>query len=155
MIWYICAFYAIHSLSLFCLGENIIYFPCAWVILTLCHHNIYVWILFLFIVYMCLYWWVCVFYTIYSLVLLYLGGLVIYIYPVHGLSYHWIIVTSSFLFIFMCKLYLCLQLYDFVIYTIYSMFVFRLGVFYLYIYSIKLIPPVCCHPFWPEFIISD
>ena len=111
-------------------------------------------LIFLFIWYMCLCWYGYVFYTIYSLIVLSPDDF-FYIYPVHRLLYHCIIVISLFLLICLCILHLCLQKYVCVLNMIYSLIVLHLGNFFIYISCVSFTPPLCRHPRWPEFTLVD
>ena len=65
-----------------------------------------------------------------------------YISPVHGLLYHFVTVTSVFVFICLWMLYPRFLRYVGVIYTIYSLILIHLGRIFIYIYCKWFIMPL-------------
>ena len=89
---------------------------CAWVILSQCYHYICVLLVGLFLIYLCMHWYVCVFFKIYSLIPINIRNLVLY------LSCDWVILPPCCCYIFLklmclCILWKCSQRYVCVLYT--------------------------------------
>ena len=143
-------FYTIHYLSLFCLGVLLYIFPVhEW----LCHCAIIVSafvLICLCIVYMSLYLYLWVLYTIYSLVLLHIRNLVLSLScarVVLSMHHCYILVFTD---IFVHIIYICLKKYVWVLYTIYALVVLHTGNIFIYISFIWLIPPLCHHTCQPS-----
>ena len=80
MYWYFFEFYTVHSMSLICVGNLILYLFSEWLF---CYRVfiIYVFLfIYLYIVYLCFQKYVCVLYSIFSLFVINPGNLVIFIY---------------------------------------------------------------------------
>ena len=72
------------------------------------------------------------FYTIHSLGIHFLEKF-LYIFPVYELFFHWYTIIYDLLLILLYTVYLCLNLYVCVFYTIYSLVVLNIGNFVLYL----------------------
>ena len=117
-------------------------------------HCICALLIYLYIVYLCMYWHVCVFNTIHLLVVLH-PVLFFYVFPVYGLFYLYIVITFLFVFISLLMLYLCLLKYVFVLYTLYSLVVLHIGNICIHI-SYKLffmtLPPLSLTFIWNSLL---
>ena len=138
-------FVKIQSLSLFCLGQFIIYLFCVWILPTLWHHYIYVCIYIFFLIYLFLHWYVYI-YLQYNHWLHFILGVLYYNSTMRRLFYHCVITISAFILICLWVLYLFLMWYVYVIYKIY------------YLVGLHILPPsgLFCHfcpPCWTEFKI--
>ena len=92
----------------------------------------------LYIVYIFLHLHVCLFLTICSLFVLRIGNFSC-VSPVHGLFYHCVVITYVILLICWYLFYICLIQYSCVLYTLYSLFLIRLGNILMNIYCIWFI----------------
>ena len=128
--------HTIHSLILFCIGKFVIYPPCAWVIIPLRHDYIYICMdMFVnsILVYALTHSCIFIQYTHSVYFILGIWLYIFYISTVHGLLHHCIIIIYVFVLVHLWILYLCLQKYVCVLYTIYSFFVIYLGKIVVYI----------------------
>ena len=122
--------------------------------------------------YMSLYWYVCAYYNgvciymffhlitvsvllylcmLYNIIFGYTLSWYFFLYPpVHGLFRHCVIVTSVFVLICLCILYLWLLIYVCVLRTIWYLVALHLGNLVMHIHFILFVMPFF-HPRWPTF----
>ena len=115
-LWHICEFYTIRSMNIFCIGAFIyIYSVHEWFYHSAIIISVFL-LVGLFLIYLCMHWYVCVFFKIYSLIPINIRNLVLY------LSCDWVILPPCCCYIFLklmclCILWKCSQRYVCVLYT--------------------------------------
>ena len=120
--------------------EFFLYISCAWVILPLQLHYIYVWIdMFVHHIMVSELIFLCV---LYNLIIDCTSSWdFFYISPVYGLLLHGIVFTFAFSFICLWMLYLCLLQYVGVLHKICSLVVLHIGKLFMHIYFVWFVMP--------------